>query len=132
MGVEDTPSAVQPPVEPAGALTQDERTWGMFCHLSALLGLFVAGFTFIGPLICWLVKKDMSKFVDHNGKESLNFHLNILGYYVISIVVAIATCGIGIPLVLAVHVYGIVMTILAGAKASGGEWYRYPAILRLI
>ena len=45
-----------PPPEPTRAvsteLSQDDKMWGMFCHLSALLGLMVGGFTFVGPLIC--------------------------------------------------------------------------------
>jgi uncharacterized Tic20 family protein len=122
--------------EPPVKLTNEERTWGMLCHLSALGGLLVGGLTFLGPLICWLVKKDTSRFVDHNGKESLNFHLNILGYYLIGVAITAVTCGVGaivaVPLMIAVHVYGIVMTVIASTRANSGEYYRYPAIVRII
>jgi uncharacterized protein len=116
----------QPPV----VLTSEERTWAMFCHLSALLAYFAAGMTFLGPLICWLIKKDMSRFVDENGKESLNFQLNILVYTVIGI--ALICAFVGIVIIPAVHVYSIVCVIIAGIKASQGEMFRYPFIFRLI
>jgi uncharacterized Tic20 family protein len=100
------------------APTADDKQWGMFAHLSALLGLLVGGFTFIGPLIVWLAKKDQSKYVDYHGKESLNFQLNILIYYLATIVVTIATCGFAIPLPLIILIWSIVMPILAGLAAN--------------
>jgi uncharacterized Tic20 family protein len=112
--------------------SSDEKQWAMFAQLAALGGLFVVGFTFIGPLIVWLIKKDESRFVDHHGREALNFHLNILIYYLITLTIAIATCGVLFPLPLAVLVYSIVMTIIAGIKANEGEWYKYPLTFRLI
>jgi uncharacterized Tic20 family protein len=115
------------------ALTSDDRTWGMLCHLSALVGWVAVGMGFLGPLICWLIKKDTSPFVDAQGKEALNFQLNILIYILITIPIAIATCGIGLILTVAVAVYGlIIMPIIAGLKANGGEMYQYPLTFRLI
>jgi uncharacterized Tic20 family protein len=115
------------------ALTSDDRTWGMLCHLSALVGWAVPGMGFLGPLICWLIKKDTSPFVDAHGKEALNFQLNILIYALITIPIGIVTCGAGFLLTLAVAVYGlIVMPIIAGLKANSGEMYEYPLTFRLI
>jgi uncharacterized protein len=129
---EPPPLASEPTSASPGELTQDEKTWGMFCHLSALLGLVVGGLTFIGPLICWLVKKDTSKFVDYHGKESLNFQLNIFVYYMVAVAITAATCGLAFPLLFVPIVYGIVMPIIAGMKANEGQLYRYPATLRVI
>ena len=55
---EETVERSSPPLE----TTPEERQWGMFCHLSALLGMVVGGLSIVGPLICWLLKKDTSKF----------------------------------------------------------------------
>jgi uncharacterized Tic20 family protein len=128
---EEVPAA-QPAEEAPAELTQEEKQWGMFCHLSALLGLLVGGLTFVGPLVCWLLKKDTSPFVDYNGKESLNFQINILIYTLISIPIAIVTCGFGAVLTIAILIYGIVMPIIAGLKANNGEKYQYPYTFRLI
>src|SRR6516225_2215802 len=102
MNSENFPSDVEQAEKPPTVLTSEEKTWGMPCHLSAFLGYFAAGLTFVGPLICWLVKKDTSKFVDHHGKESLNFNLKVLGYNIVCIAGIFLSCGIGALLVLPV------------------------------
>jgi uncharacterized Tic20 family protein len=131
MGFDDVPADPEFVDLPPAALTSEEKTWGMLCHLSTLLSYLVAGLTFIGPLVCWLVKKDTSKFVDYHGKESLNFQLNILIYSLIS--AALIPCFfIGAFLLGIVHVYNLVCVIIAGIKASGGELFRYPFVFRII
>jgi uncharacterized Tic20 family protein len=114
------------------SLTSDEKMWAMFCHLSALITNAFSGMGFLGPLICWLVKKDSSSFVDAHGKEALNFQLNMLIYFLISIAIAVVTCGVGIVLPIALAIYAFIMPIIAGVKANGGEMYRYPLTFRMI
>jgi uncharacterized Tic20 family protein len=114
-------------VPSSGELTAEEKQWGMFCHLSALAGLVVGGLLFIGPLVCWLIKKDTSRFVDYHGKESLNFQINI---FILSMILAVTV--IGIFLIPIVVVVGVVMPIIAGLKANEGELYEYPYIYRII
>jgi uncharacterized Tic20 family protein len=111
----------------AGSLTAEDKQWGMFCHLSALLGLVIGGLFIVGPLVCWLAKKDSSKFVDYHGKESVNFQLCIL---IVTFICAITIIGIPIAIVLAF--VAIIMPIIAGMKANEGEYYQYPYIFRLI
>jgi uncharacterized Tic20 family protein len=130
MSIEDVPSGTEFKDEAPVAVTSEERTWGMFCHLSALLAYFAAGLTFIGPLVCWLMKKDTSRFVDDQGKESLNFQINVLVYSLVSI--PLMCIVVGFFLLPAIHVYSIVCVIIAGIKANGGERFRYPFIFRLI
>ena len=113
-----------------GDLTADEKQWGMFCHLSAIVAMLIGGLTFLGPLICWLIKKDSSKFVDYHGKEALNFQINILVYSLLCIPLMVIL--IGFFLLPAVLVYSIVMPIIAGLKANEGQLYEYPYIFRLI
>ena len=118
--------------ESKGAPTKDECNSAMLAHLlGALLGI-------IGPLIIYLMKKDESAYIEDQGKEAVNFHITLIIAYVVSsilwTVLAIVTCGIGgfIPLPLAVTVWQLVLGIIASTKASKGEYYRYPATLRLI
>src|SRR5262249_16592780 len=129
---DSNPFTDQPPAAPPSiALTSDERMWGMFCHLSPLLSYVAAGMTFIGPLVCWLIKKDTSKFVDLNGKESLNFQICILIYSLICFPL-FCVGGFGVFLLAAVQTFNVVCCIIAGIKANGGELFRYPFIFRLI
>jgi len=79
-----------------------EKTWGLFCHLSAF-GLFVFPpfGNILGPLIIWLIKKDESPYVDKQGKESLNFQISFTIYAFIAGILdralsaARSGCGLG-------------------------------------
>jgi len=111
---------------PPGPLTNEDRQWAMIAHLSALVG------GFIGPLIVWMLKKDESRFVDDQGKEALNFQLNMAIAAAILTAIAFATCGFGAVLFAPWGIYVLVMTIIAGMQANKGERYRYPATWRII
>jgi uncharacterized Tic20 family protein len=113
-----------------GSLTAEDKQWGMFCHLSVLAGFLVGGLFFIGPLICWLIKKDTSKFADYHGKEALNFGISIFVYMIVSAMLSAVL--IGIPLLIAVMIFGVVMPIIAGMKANEGEHYKYSYIFRVL
>lgn len=109
-----------------GELTADEKQWGLFAHLSGIL------LGFLGPLIVWMMKKEESRFLEDQGKEALNFQLNLLLHMIVLTVVSVATCGFGALLFLPWAAYIIVMPILGGLKANSGERYRYPATWRMI
>jgi uncharacterized protein len=115
----------------SGAPTQEERTWGMIAHLSGFaVFLFPLGGNILAPLIIWLTRRDTSAHVEMEAREALNFNISVtLGWIVCgSLVFAL----IGIPLGAALFVYWLVMTIVAGVKASEGVGYRYPFSLRLV
>ncbi len=111
----------QPPIRIP--VTDDERLWAVFAHLSILIGLT----TIFGPLVIWLVKKEQSAFVDDQAKEALNFQLSCL----ITSLVTAATCLLA-PLALVIIVGGIVYGVIAGIEANKGNMYRYPYTFRLI
>lgn len=119
----------QPTAERKGP-SHDEKNWAMACHLSALAGYLTFFGFFVGPLIVWLVKKDEYPLVDDQGKESLNFELSILLYYVISGLLVFVL--IGIPLLIAVAVFQLVEIIVASVKAKDGELFRYPLTIRFV
>jgi len=112
-------------------LTQQDKTFGMLCHL---LGLAVYVFwlfgNILGPLIMWLVKKDTSEFVDDQGKESLNFQISITIYCLAAGVLSFVV--IGIPLLFAIGIFDTVMIIIAAVQANNGVRYRYPLCIRFI
>ena len=110
-----------------GELTADDKQWGMFCHLSSLAGFVVPMGNIIGPVVCWMMKKETSRFVDYHGKESLNFQISMIIYCLICMVTII-----GIPLVFLIGIYGLIMPIIAGLKAQEGELYEYQMIFRLV
>ena len=109
---------------------KQERTWAMFCHLGALAGYFFPFGNVIAPLIIWQIKKSESELVDDQGKESVNFQITIaIGAVIAGLLVLII---IGIPLLIALGIFNLVMIIIAGLKANEGQKYRYPVCIRFI
>jgi uncharacterized protein len=111
-------------------LSESERNWAMFCHLSAFAGFFFPFGGIIGPLICWLSRKDESRWVDQNGKASLNFQISILLYMVLAAPLCIII--IGIPIVIFLAFLKVICIIIASVKASKGEEFKYPVTIPFI
>ncbi|MGQ9620603.1 MAG: DUF4870 domain-containing protein [Bacteroidales bacterium] len=111
-------------------LSESERTWAMFCHLSAFAGFIFPFGGILGPLICWLSRRDESTWVNENGKVSLNFQLSVLLYTVLLIPLCLII--IGIPLLFALWILKIICITIASVKASKGEEFRYPLSIPFI
>lgn len=118
----------------------DTRKWAMLCHLGALtVCIGIPGF--IVPLIVWLVKRNDHPYIDRHGKESLNFQISValysLALVIVTVILWITVVGILLtPLTgiagAALAIAAIVLPIIAGIKASDGDFYRYPLTIRLI
>ena len=110
--------------------SESERNWAMICHLSAFAGYFFPFGGIIGPLICWLSRKDESMWVDENGKASMNFQLSILLYMVL----AIPLCFIlvGIPIIIILGFLKVICIVIASIRAAKGEIFRYPISIPFI
>ncbi|NLA50260.1 MAG: DUF4870 domain-containing protein [Bacteroidales bacterium] len=117
-------------MEEFGILPESERNWAMMCHLSSFAGYFFPFGGIIGPLICWLSKKDESAWVLENGKASLNFQISMLLYMVL----ALPLCFIivGIPILIFLALLELICVIIASVKAAKGERYRYPISIPFI
>jgi uncharacterized Tic20 family protein len=109
-------------------LSNDERTFGMLCHLAALAGFVFPLGNIIGPLIVWAIKKDQYPWVDQHGKESLNFQISMTIYLFISAIMIIIL--IGIFFLVALGIINLVFIILASVKANNGEDFSYPLAIR--
>lgn len=111
-------------------VTQDEKTFGMLAHLSALAGCIIPFGNILGPLIIWMMKKDQSWFVNDQGKEALNFQITLTIALIVSFLLMFLL--IGFILMPVVGLFGLIMAVIAGLKANQGEVYRYPLTIRLI
>lgn len=97
----------------------------VLCHLSPLVGLGI-----LFPLVVYLVKKDGSPSVEDNAREALNFHISLYLYaFVCGLLIFLL---IGFPLLFLLGIWAFVLAIIAAARGSRGEAYRYPLCLRLI
>ena len=111
-------------------LSETERNWAMFCHLAAFAGFLFPFGGIVGPLVCWLSKRDESTWINENGKASLNFQLSMLLYIVLAIPLIFIVIGIVIIGFLAV--LNIVFIVVASVRASKGEEFRYPLAIPFI
>ena len=117
--------------ESGTAPTENERTWGMLAHLSALAGLVLPMIGIVlGPLAVWLARRDDSAFVAAHAREALNFNITVLIGAVICMMLMLVF--IGFLLGTALFVAWLVLTLIAAIRASEGAAYRYPFALRLI
>jgi uncharacterized Tic20 family protein len=105
-------------------LSETERNWAMFCHLSAFAGFFFPFGGIIGPLICWLSRRDEYEWVKVNGRNSLNFHLSILLYMIL--VAPLCIIIIGFPIIGFLFLLKIICIIIGSVKAAKGELFKYP------
>jgi len=119
------------PATPGAAPSENERTWGMLAHLSALAGLVVplVGIV-VGPLIVWLSRRDGSPFVAEHAKEALNFNISVLLGALACMLLTLVF--VGFLLGTALFITWLVMMLIAAIKASEGHPYRYPLSLRLV
>lgn len=109
---------------PLSAPTGDEKTLAILAHILTLAAPILA------PLIIYLIKRDESRFVMENAKESLNFQLTVLICAIISTILVFIV--IGILLLIVIGIGSFILVIIAAVKASEGKIYRYPVNFRLI
>ena len=120
------PPGVAPTISPA-----EERNWAVATHLAAFSGYIgVPCGHILGPLIIWLIKKDTSNFLDEVGKETVNYNISILIWFVICIPFCFIL--IGIPVLIGLMIMDIIVTIMAAVAASNGEQYKYPLAIKFI
>jgi uncharacterized protein len=123
--------------------TADENTrnYAQWIHLAGLIGgiaaVLSAGISLpvalLAVLVLWLMKRDQSPFIDDHGKEAVNFQISILIYALLVLPAAtLITCGLGILLAVPIAILDVVGTISGSKAAQRGEYYRYPACIRLL
>ena len=117
---------MEPPALPADPdPTQAEKNLALIMHVLSLVG-----FSLLGPLIVWLVKKDESAFLDRQGRELLNFQLSILIYSIVSLVLCLVF--IGFALLFVVFMTSLILTIIGLVKATEGKIYRFPLTIKML
>ena len=115
----------------AAAPTENERTWGMLAHLSALAGLVIPLIgNVLGPLLVTIARSDQSAFVAAHAKEALNFNISVTLAALLCTLLMLVF--VGFLLGSALFIAWLVMTLIAAIKASEGAAYRYPFSLRLV
>lgn len=105
--------------------------WRMACHLGSLLFWVVTpyGSAVVIPLLIWQMKarKEGDNVLSHHALEALNFQISLT-----LLCVALSITIIGLLVVPAVLVGGVVFSVIAAYKTYRGEEYCYPWTYRFI
>jgi uncharacterized Tic20 family protein len=122
------------PASPAAPLSEaEDKQWASFAHFGNILSV-------LAPLIIWLIFKDRGTKSNVEGKEALNWGINVTGLLVangiLSLILTPLTFGIwgliSTLIWIAVIVANIIFAIMGGIKVNGGGSYRYPVNIRWI
>lgn len=111
-------------------IEQQSRQWAMFLHLSQFAGFAVPIAGLVVPIVLWQMKKDELPGIDEHGKIVMNWIISEVIYGIASILLIVAL--IGIPLLIALGVVGIIFPIIGGIKANNGELWQYPMSIRFL
>ena len=124
------------PASPAAPLTEaEDKQWASFAHFGNILSL-------VAPLIIWLIFKDRGAKSNVEGKEALNWGINVAGLLVANSILGLIFGFIPVvgliwvflgPLIwIAIVVLNVIFSIMGGIKVNGGGSYRYPVNIRWI
>jgi uncharacterized protein len=124
----DTP----PPLPPAPAYggvpqpmsPQDEKLWATLTHIGGIL------FSWVAPLVAYLVLRDRGPFIRQHTATALNFHITVVIAYVVGAVLSLIF--VGYLLILAAWALTIVFGIMGAIAANNGQYYKYPVAIQFV
>jgi len=70
-------------------VTKHERNLSALIHASTFSRFLIPFGNFIIPLVLWTANKNDYEYVDHNGKQALNFQISMLLYSIILGIISI-------------------------------------------
>jgi uncharacterized Tic20 family protein len=123
-GPPPAPPWAGPAADPTAALERETRQWAMFLHLSLLAGFIVPLGGLVLPIVIWQIKKAELPGIDVHGKIVTNWIISAFLYAVGCVILILAI--VGIPLLIALGVLGVVFPIIGAVKANNGEVWKYP------
>ena len=110
---------------PPPFLKGSEKLLILASHLSVLFG-----FGILVPLIVYLAREDKASPVASHAREALNFHISVYIYSLCCIPLFFVV--IGLPILAALGIATLILSIVASVRGVDGSEYRYPLTIRLV
>lgn len=117
---------------PATVPTDQEKYFALAAHLGVILGIWLAGLTFLVPLIIYLIKKGQSEYVEKNALQALVFNIGCFVLYLIAMVLGFITCGVGFILIPLIAIGNILYAIIGALRSWEGMIYEYPLTSKFV
>ncbi|WP_418536754.1 DUF4870 domain-containing protein [Odoribacter laneus] len=111
-------------------ISDSEKQYAMFIHISQFAGVIIPGLGWILPLVLWLTKKDTSSYIDANGKIVMNWIISSFLYAIGATILTFIL--IGIPLLIALGICSLIFTIIGAIRANDGILWPYPLSIKFI
>lgn len=105
--------------------SSNDKLLAILCHLSGIIGV-----PLVLPLVIYLVTKEDGTFVRDHAREALNFHLSLFFYTLLC--VPLVMIVVGIPMLIALGIFSLIVAIIASVKVADGARYHYPLCIRLV
>lgn len=117
-------------ISSGSVVSDEERIYATWMHLSGLSGYVIPMGNFLIPLILWALKHRESHYIDQQGREVMNFQLTITFYAIFTTILVMIFIGwVFVPVVFLLHLIG---TIMGTVKTWEGQIFRYPVTFRVI
>lgn len=142
-------------------IQNSEKSNSMIIHLSAFAKYIIPLGSILLPLILWQTTKKESEFIDHHGKEAVNFNISFLLYNLVCVFLFLGSLfgtifnaiqvediaddaemlgilfGSGgiitaIIVLSTISIVKLILIILASVRANEGKLYKYPLTIRFI
>jgi len=110
--------------------TREQRQMGMFLHLSQLAHVIFPLLGVVLPVVLWQTQKERMPALDAHGKMIVNWMISTLIYTIICI--PFVLIFIGILMLIALWITGVIFAIVGAVKANNGELWQYPLTIKFI
>ena len=107
-----------------GGDEKELRLWSTLLHLSLLAGLIIPLGGLIVPIVIYILKKDELPGLEPHWHVVINWIISAVIYAAISFILMIIV--IGVFLLWALALLGLVFPIIGAIKANDGEVWKYP------
>jgi uncharacterized protein len=108
----------------------DLNNYRALMHGSQFASFIIPLAGFVAPIVLWLLAKDNYPEVDVEGKQILNWLISEIIYITVSIILCFVV--IGIPLLIAIGIVGLIFPLLGTIEATQGKSYRYPMTIEFV
>ncbi|EAQ33233.1 MULTISPECIES: DUF4870 domain-containing protein [Idiomarina] len=112
-------------------LTEDEKTYAFFMHLSQFATFILPLIGLLAPMIMWIMKRE-DPYIDAHGKVIFNWLLSITIYTSVLLVLAVFTLGLTFIPIVILGLLSIIFVILGAKNAKEGIIKDYPLAIRFM